>query len=105
MTDVSEIGEDSVQLTPLWPVDAGSQAQVVNQAVCAWDQGNQEIMYLMLGHVPPPLWLRLEDARRFAAENDTISVQLRGSFIMSRRAAEEIWDILGRHLGKLPSHA
>lgn len=105
MTDVSETREDSVQLTPKWPSDAASQAQVVNQVVCAWDQGNQDIMYLVLGHIPPPLWLRLDDAVKFAAENDTIEVQPRGSFVMSRCAAEEIWDILGRHLGKLPRNA
>jgi hypothetical protein len=105
MTDVSETGEDSVQLTPRWPLDAASQAQIVNQVVCAWDQGNRDTMYLVLGHIPPPLWLRQEDAMKFAAENDAIDVQPRGSFVMSRHAAEEIWDILGRHLGKLPRNA
>ncbi|MFV9634858.1 hypothetical protein [Mycobacterium neumannii] len=103
---MSDTGEDSAQLFPAWPLDAAAHAQVVNQAICAWDQGNREgVMYLTLGHVPPPLWLRQEEARQFAAENDSIEVQPRGSFAMSRAAAEELWEILGRHLGKLPPSA
>lgn len=103
---MSESGEGDAkefQLQPRWPLDAASQAQVVNQFICAWGQGNHEVMYLVLGHVPPPLWLSPAALEEWAAENDTIDVQPRGSFHMSKAAAEELWNILGKHLGKLPS--
>ncbi len=104
MTGMSTPGEGKaieIQLQPKWPLDAASQAQAVNQVVCAWDQGGHDVMYLVLGHVPPPLWLTPGAAEEWASQNDSIDVQPRGSFIMSQKTAEDMWNILGRHLGKL----
>lgn len=108
MAAMSPAGEgtntDATFEIPLaWPVDLASQAVPVNQALFAWDQDNREVIYVMLGHLGPPIWLSEEAAKEHTAQfGDAIPVQPRGSFIITRSRAEEIWGALGRHLGKLP---
>jgi hypothetical protein len=103
MTAVGESAPEGFQIPLAWPVDLASQAQPVNQALFAWDQDNHDVLYAMFGHVGPPLWLSPEQLQQFAESFQALAVQPRGSFVISRTKAEEIWDALGRHLGKLPS--
>jgi hypothetical protein len=106
MADMSASGEgdaeESFQIPLAWPIDLASQAQPVNQALFAWDQDNREVVYMMFGHVGPPIWLTPDAAKQHATQfGETLAVQPRGSFIMSRYRAEEVWNALGRHLGKI----
>ncbi|MCV7385379.1 hypothetical protein [Mycolicibacter longobardus] len=97
-------GIEEFQVPLAWPVDLASQAVPVNQVLFAWDQENRDVVYAMFGHLGPPLWLTPEVARQHAAEfGEALAVQPRGSFILSRSRAEEIWTVLGRHLGKIPN--
>lgn len=87
----------------VWPDDVGADAQAVNQAVVSYDQANDDVVYLYLGHVAPPPWLDDEVTRnRLDHLSYELPVTPKGSFILSRTRAEEVWTILGRHLGKLP---
>ncbi|WP_156765939.1 hypothetical protein [Mycobacterium sp. E342] len=86
-----------------WPDDMGTEAAVVNQVLFAWDQQLQDAVYMYLGHVAPPPWLTPESAQEgLARMGNTIVIAPRGSFVLNRSRAEELWDALGRHLGKLP---
>lgn len=109
MTEVGQTG-DALPAAPAqydldlhWPSDIGAQAQVVNKALFAWDETQQDVVYMYLGHVAPPPWLTPEEAAERGKElGSKFPVEPQGSFIMSRRRAEELWEALGKHLGKLP---
>ncbi len=104
MTDPGEVpAEQQFELQLAWPDDVGAEAQPVNQVVFAFDQNFHDMVYMNLGHVPPPLWVSLEVAQERAAElGNRLQVHPRGSFVMSRGRAEELWRALGMHLGLLP---
>lgn len=85
----------------IWPDDIGANAEAVNQVIVAWDQNSQDVLYLYLGHVGPPPWLSPEiAAERLEANNGRLPVVKKGSFVLSRYRAEEMYRVLGRHLGK-----
>jgi hypothetical protein len=87
----------------VWPDDIGANAAAVNQVMFANDQSIQDVVYLYLGHIAPPPWLTEGAAQqRLQALGNTLPVTAKGSFVMSRTRAEELWLALGRHLGKLP---
>jgi hypothetical protein len=95
-------GPETIEVQTIWPENLGAEAQVVNQAVFTWDQDSRDVVYMLLGHVAPPVWLSQETAQQRIAElGNAIPVQPRGSFLMSRKRAEDIWRALGKHLGKL----
>jgi hypothetical protein len=86
-----------------WPDDVGADAQAVNQVLVSWDQEITDILYVYLGHVAPPPWLTGEIAQERLAEiGNQMKVTPKGAFVLSRSRAEELWSVLGRHLGKLP---
>lgn len=93
-----------IQLQAIWPEDLAAQAQIVNQCVFTFDQDYPDVVYMLLGHAASPLWLSPEvAAERVQQFGTSIAIQPRGSFVIGRKRAEEIWQALGRHLGKLPS--
>ncbi|MBM4516554.1 hypothetical protein GS876_23545 [Rhodococcus hoagii] len=79
---------------------------MVNQFAFTWDndmQGRQDGMYLLLGHIAPPMWIDAADARaRIEAAGNQLAVRPRGAFFLSRGRAEELFRTLGQHLGELP---
>lgn len=85
-----------------WPDDIGNNTEVINQVLFSWDQQIPDAMYMYLGHVAPPPWLTEELAREKLKDTKILPIIAKGSFLMSRTRAEEFWDALGRHLGKLP---
>src|SRR5690349_5428703 len=86
-----------------WPDDIGANAEAVNQVVISWDQDVTDMLYLYLGHVAPPPWLSADIAAdRLAQVGNRLEVTPKGAFVLSRTRAEEIWTVLGQHLGKLP---
>ena len=98
MTNSGEPGE---QLELAWPDDSGAWAHSVNKALFAWDE-HQDLVYMDLGHVAPLPWTTPEmAAERMKALKGKLEVELRGSFVMSRKRAVELWDVLGKHLGLL----
>ncbi len=92
---------DEMKLDLVWPDEIGAQAEAVNQVLFAWDQAHRNVVYMYLGHVPPPPWLTEEVAReRVAAMGHKVPVEPKGSFVLSLERAEELWAALGKHLGK-----
>ncbi|MDP7703245.1 hypothetical protein [Mycobacterium sp. TY815] len=86
-----------------WPDDMGANVEAVNQVIFAWDQASSDAVYMYLGHIGPPPWLSPDAAEeRLAAAGGSLLVAPKGSFILGRDRAEEMWLALGRHLGKLP---
>jgi hypothetical protein len=106
MTDSGQVGDtpggaEQFKLDLVWPDDVGAEAQVVNKIVFSYDENNQELVYMYLGHVAPPPWLTPEAAKERAKElGNKFPVEPKGSFIMSRQRALEMWLALGKHLGK-----
>ena len=108
MTDSGEVGDAGrpfeLKLQLAWPNNLGAQAQPVNQVVFTWDQNYHDMLYMYLGHVAQPLWLTDDVARQRAAEvGNTLAVEPKGVFVMGRARAEELWEALGKHLGKSPN--
>jgi hypothetical protein len=98
-----QIPPDPTVVELRWPDEIGANAEAVNQVLVAWDQEIPEVLYLYLGHVAPRPWLTPEVAtERLAETGNHIDVTPKGAFAISRTRAEEIWTILGRHIGKLP---
>ncbi len=94
----------SSELQVVWPTDVSTSATIINQCAFSWDQDNRDLVYMMLGHVGPPLFSSPETVAGFLEEsNGKIRVTPRGSFAVSTSRAFEIWDALGRHLGVLPN--
>jgi hypothetical protein len=103
MTDPGSVeGEPTPQQFELvWPDDVGAEAQPVNKAMFAWDEDNRDVVYMYLAHLPPVPWATPEIADRRAKEiENKLPVASKGSFILSRKRAEELWETLGNHLGK-----
>lgn len=98
--------QQQVQVQIAWPDGLADQAQLCNQFMFAFDgaesngQGAAGI-YLLVGHVAPPIWATSEEAvaEHVAKFGHTVPVQPRGSFFMSRGKAIELWETLGKHLG------
>ncbi|WP_137149462.1 hypothetical protein [Mycolicibacterium sp. CR10] len=86
-----------------WPDYVGANAVAVNQVLFAWDQTIQDMLYMYLGHIAPPPWLSVEVGQERIAElGYKLDILPKGAFVLSRTRAEELWTVLGRHLGKLP---
>jgi hypothetical protein len=106
MTDPGQPGgptqyDTQYNMDLVWATDAGAQAQVVNKALFAWDENQRDVVYMYLGHVAPPPWFSQKQAEEHAeAMHNKFPVQPQGAFLLSRRRAEELWEALGKHLGK-----
>ena len=107
MTQPSEDGPspeamvENVQVR--WPDDIGANAEAVNQVLFSYDQTLTDVIYMYLGHIAPPPWSSPEVAQeRLAAAGNSLDITPKGSFVLSRTRAEELWEALGRHLGKSP---
>ncbi len=86
-----------------WPDDIGANALPVNQVVFSYDQLIPDVVYMYLGHIAPPPWLTPEvAAERLDLVGGSLPIAAQGSFILSRTRAEELWEALGKHIGKLP---
>jgi hypothetical protein len=96
-----EVMVDNVQVR--WPDDIGANAEAVNQVVFSYDQLIPDVVYMYLGHIAPPPWVSPEvAAERLTAVGGTLPITAKGAFALSRTRAEELWEALGKHLGKLP---
>jgi hypothetical protein len=86
----------------VWPADATRDAAVVTHAAILWDgEDSLQGVYLLLGHLAPPMWESPEDAERQLAESDSrVPIDMRGAFFMTRARAKELWIALGQHLEK-----
>lgn len=89
-----------------WPVLAANEPIAVNQFALVpgtpLQSGEPDgLSVLMLGHVAQPLLSSVDQAELFwEAHGHSLAVQVRGSFMMSTRRLEELYDVIGRHLGK-----
>lgn len=110
MTDPGQAGSPTQVTTQYsldlrWPNDTGARAQVVNKVLFAWSEGH-DLVYMYLGHVAPPPWLSQEEADDRSEEiGKKLPVEPQGSFALTLPRAEELWEALGKHLGKKLSNA
>lgn len=91
------------QLLPRWRSGATSEPVVVNQFAALWD-GSQESLYLVAGQIEPPVIMTSDDGRELLEElGGRIPVTPKVALYMSRARAEELRDLLIRHLGGMDS--
>lgn len=96
----------AINFEVVWPNDSAAGAQVVTQFGILSDGGTPESpqpagLYLVMGDVAPPPWFT--DAARERGIVETkgqIHVQVRSAVYMTRVRAEELYEALGKHLGK-----
>lgn len=93
---------EQVNIELEWPPNATQDAEVVTHAAILLDaEPTRQGMYLLLGHLGPPTWSSPTEARRQLEDcGGKLPVALRGSFFMTRARAEDLWKVLGAHLGK-----
>jgi hypothetical protein len=108
----SEGGESpfaGVQFNVLWPDDAAAAAPVVTHMGIlgdgTGDPGTPEAgFYLLMGQVAPPPWFSpIARDRGLAAAGGTspdIPVRVHAAVYLTRARAEELYELLHRHLGK-----
>jgi hypothetical protein len=84
----------------VWPSDANSRAQVSNMNAFQWDAERAGI-YLLLGHIGPPIWLTTQQALEFMQDNPepTLPVEALGTFYMNTAIATQFCKALASHLG------
>jgi hypothetical protein len=105
MTQAGESLNDGVQVDFAWPAGAAQGAKVVNQFLLAdgapTGTGGPDGVYLLVGHLAPPIWRSPEEARKILNENGgRLRIEQHGTFHLSRARLEELYDVVGRHLGK-----
>lgn len=91
---------DDIQVRALWPEGLAESAQVANQFVVANDITGTGGVYVLLGHLAAPVFVDAEHARqRLAQLGAAVTIQPRGAFFMTRQSAEQLRDVLVKHLG------
>lgn len=90
----------------MWPEALAESAQVANQFVVANDITGTGGVYLLVGHLAAPVFLDSEHARqRIAQLGAAVTIQPRGAFFMTQRSAEQLRDVLVKHLGPSAAEA
>lgn len=56
-------------------------------------------MYLILGHILPPMFTSPQDVEEFIGEGGTLDIQPKGAFYLSSPRALELYRMLGAQLG------
>lgn len=107
---VSELDEQApmIEVQAAWPELAANAPVPVNQfalvAGTPLRSGDSDgLAILMVGHVAQPLLSGVDAARRFwQAHGNALAVEVQGAFLLSDRRLEELYEVIGRHLGKGP---
>ncbi len=60
----------------------------------------EDSIYILMGHVRPPLFTGPDDVERFIASKRRIDIDVRAEAFMTRERAEELWKFLGQALDK-----
>lgn len=90
-----------------WPQTATRDSIFVNQVAVSGAAGTasgepEQGLYLMLGHVAPPLFEDADAAREFQDSTDgSIEVGVRGAYYLPRIRAIELYQLLGSQLSQL----
>ncbi len=92
-----------MQVRLRWPQSAAADAVLVNQAAIVDGAGTGEGaaeagLYLMLGHVAPPLFQGEDAARAFVEGAPGLEVDVRGAYYLPLVRAIELHNLLGAHL-------
>ncbi|EYR62160.1 hypothetical protein N866_11170 [Actinotalea ferrariae CF5-4] len=108
MTAEPETHDYSVRVT--WPVDAAADALPVNQVAVLQgadtEFGPEGSVYLVLGHVAPPLIPDPLAAERFFTSGEaSLDVRVRAAVYLTRPRAMELYRSLGQQLEIMNSRA
>lgn len=100
------VDETTAEVRIVWPVDASMDAVVANQFVVAdgpaigSGDGGDGSVYMVFGHVAPPVVVDPEQMRAYVEKNgSTLEIRIAAALVMTRARAAEVHAILGRHLG------
>lgn len=98
VTETANENPGEVQLVPKWPENATENPVVVNQFAILWD-GTREAVFLVAGQIAPPIATVPEDGReQIERLNGRIPIHAKAALYMTRNQAEQLRDLLGRHL-------
>lgn len=93
-----EATSEQVELTPKWPDNATENPAAVNQFAVLWD-GSRDAILLVAGLAAPPIAATrsdgLEHLERLAGR---IPIVPKSALYMTRTQAEQLHELLGRHL-------
>jgi len=104
MTHETQPESRQIEVRAVWPEGALNSAQVTNQFALvtppATSSGEpDEGLYVLLGHVGPPLWGTEEDAAAASVNGRfEMPIQMNAALYMSRARAEELARALLAHL-------
>lgn len=91
------------QVQAAWPVNITDAAQVVNQMLIVEGpagptQKSDGGVYLVFGHLAPPLIGDEADMEAFVANGARLLVSPRGSYFVTRERLRDFYEAIGRHL-------
>jgi hypothetical protein len=95
-----------VEFNVIWPEDAAAEAPVVTHLGIIGDgtpessAGGVAGMYLVMGQVAPPAWFSPVAVERGLAAGRDVPVKVHAAVYLTRSRAEELYELLRRHLGK-----
>jgi hypothetical protein len=90
-----------IPVQAVWPEGLTGAAQVVNQFAISDDASGLGAVYLMLGHLSPPIFVSPEQAeQRLKQQGNAVPIAARGAFYMTMANAERLRDLLTDHLGR-----
>lgn len=94
----------SLQARTRWPRPMPEHTEVVNQIALSEAPPNGDGtrdggMYLILGHVLPPMFTGQDDVDEFVASGGVLDIQPKGAFYLSTPRALELYRMLGAQLG------
>lgn len=87
-----------------WPSDSMATVHPINQFAVIEGAGTaigvpEGSIYLVLGHVAPPILTSQADLDALIADGGMLPVSAEGAFFMTRERAAELWRLLGERLG------
>lgn len=93
----------AVQARVTWPVDSAANAQVVNHIAVAdgarlGSENPEGSIYIIFGHVAPPMLATAEDVEQFFREQPELRVEVRATVFMTVARAAELHQMLGERL-------
>lgn len=114
MSDLAESGamageEPSIfnwseQLAERWPADTVAAPSFADRFVVSSAGADPDHLYLAFGKMPNPVWLTEEDrADGLRQCGGVLPITVRGTMVVSRKTAEQIYNALGEQLGRTNS--
>lgn len=101
---------ENFQIQVRWPRDVVADAQFANQVAVGPAAGTptgepEGGVYVIFGHVAPPLIGDPAEMERFMSEGGILPISPRGTFYLPKVRATELFMMLGQQLGLIGGEA